>query len=113
MPDNFLEHYGKKGMKWGVRKDRKSGKGKSAGQTAKTLSDKELKKRVKRLNMEKQYTDLVKTEASSMAKGKSIVTDMLVSAGKQKAQSLTTSAVSKVVDIGIAAAVTKVKKARS
>lgn len=44
MPDNFLEHYGMKGMKWGIRKARKASKTKSAKETAKTLTNKELKK---------------------------------------------------------------------
>lgn len=107
MTESFLEHYGKKGMKWGVRKDRKSGKGKSAKQIAKTLTDAELKKRVNRLNMEKQYVDLVKGAPSSVSKGRGLVTQMLKTAGKQKAQSLVTEGVSKYTDIAIKKAKTR------
>ncbi len=104
MTENFLEHYGTKGMKWGIRKDRKSGKGKSSKETAKTLTDTELTKRINRLNMEKQYTDLVKSSPSSVAKGSKIVGGILASAGKQKAQALANEYVAKGVDIGLAAA---------
>ena len=108
MPESFLEHYGKKGMKWGVRKDRPSSKkGKSARQIAKTLTDAELKKRVNRLNMEKQYVDLVKGPSSSVSKGRGLVTQMLKTAGKQKAQSLVTEGVSKYTDLAIKKAKTR------
>ncbi len=104
MSHDILEHYGTKGMKWGVRKVRGSakGKGKSARKTAKTLTNKELKKRVDRLNMEKQYTELSnKKNATTTSRGKAFVTKILVTAGKQKMQQLATKAVSDVVDIGM------------
>lgn len=100
MPDNFLEHYGTKGMKWGIRKAVSGRKGKSASATAKTLTDKELKKRVNRLNMEKQYT---KMSESSVSKGKGMVAGMLKTAGKQKMQSVINQIVSEAVDLGISA----------
>ncbi len=88
--DNFLEHYGKKGMKWGVRKARGSGKKKSAQQTAKTLTNKELKKRVDRMNMEKQYTSLAKKDAAaSMSTGQKIVNNVLSDFGGRVVRGLT------------------------
>lgn len=101
MPGSFLEHYGTKGMKWGIRK---GGSGKSASATAKTLTNKELKKRVNRLNLEKQYVQL---SEGSVSKGKSLVSGMLKTAGKQKMQSLISEGVSSIVDIGIASVVKK------
>ena len=95
MSHDILEHYGTKGMKWGVRKAKAYRKSKSAKQTAKTLTNKELKKRVDRLNMEKQYAKMSET---SVSKGRTLVVNMLKTAGKQKAQSLITSAVSTGVD---------------
>ena len=62
MSDNFLEHYGIKGMKWGVRKRSSSSSRSSADSVAKKaakLSDVELRARVNRLNMEKQYVKLI------------------------------------------------------
>lgn len=104
-PDDIL-HFGVKGMRWGVRKDRGSGGRKSSAKTAKTLTDKELKKRVARLNMEKQYVQL---SEGSKSKGKKLVTNMIKTAGKQKMQSLVTKGVSDVVDYGLAAGVAAVK----
>ncbi len=109
MTEKFLEHYGTKGMKWGIRKDRKSGKGKSSKETAKTLTDKELTKRINRLNMEKQYASLVK-ESSSVSKGRGVVTEILATAGKQKAQALANEYVGKGIDFGLAAAKKKAPK---
>ena len=106
MSDNWLEHYGTKGMKWGVRKKPGSGKGKSAGATAKTLTNKELQKRVNRLNLEKQYVTL---SEGSVSKGKGMVKGMLKTAGKQKMQSVINESVSDVVDIGIKAVKAKVR----
>lgn len=109
MTESFLEHYGKKGMKWGVRKDRPSSKkSKSAKQTAKTLTDTELAKRINRLNMEKQYVDLVKGSPSSVTKGRQVVTGMLASAGKKKAQALADEYVAKGIVMGLAAAKKKI-----
>jgi hypothetical protein len=91
MLDEFLEHYGVKGMKWGIRKSRGSRKGKkTARQTAKTLTNKELKKRVDRLNMEKQYTDLARKDAkASMSRGQKIVNNVLSDYGGRVVRGLT------------------------
>ena len=101
--DNILEHYGTKGMKWGIRK--KSGKGSAkSGQkgkakqaesekrtstkkykksAARKLSDERLKKRVNRLNMERQYKDLVSKQKpkSKVSRGAKTVGNMIANAG--------------------------------
>lgn len=60
LDDGALEHHGIKGQKWGLRNKRTSKKGASADKPkAHTLSDEELKKAVSRMQMEKQYTQLV------------------------------------------------------
>lgn len=71
--DDVLAHFGVKGMKWGVRKQRVSkGSSKSSKKSDthedyqhahsrvsnKKLSNKELQRRVNRLNLEKQYSEL-------------------------------------------------------
>lgn len=83
MSDNFLKHYGTKGMKWGIRK--KSGSSKSSTKkTTTTLTNKELKKRVDRLNMEKRYSELSKEKKrTKMSKGKQIVTDVVETFGNE------------------------------
>jgi len=90
MLDNFLEHFGVKGMKWGIRKDGKGSGKKSAQQTAKTLTNKELKKRVDRLNMEKQYASLAKGDAAaSMSTGQKIVNGVVADFGGRVLKDLT------------------------
>lgn len=75
----FLEHYGVKGMKWGVRrtdaqlsrgkgKDKEDGGGakpkkvvgktKTTGKSASEMSDAQLKKVVERINTEQRYAQL-------------------------------------------------------
>lgn len=78
-------HYGILGMKWGVRKDRKSsGKRKKAKRTkvdtrsadykktsknrrrkASDLSDEELKKTIERMRLEQQYNELTAKDVSA------------------------------------------------
>jgi hypothetical protein len=111
----IIEHHGVKGMKWGVRKrrpssGRKSGKGqqkrdttglkkgsdtgektpstkkfKGSRKEARKLSDSELNARLKRLNMEKQYRDLVKKQnpPSAISRGRKKVGSILVNSGSQ------------------------------
>jgi len=87
-----LEHFGVKGMRWGVRRknvrpsgdaataDKLKSKLKSGG--TKALTNKELKKLVERMNLEKQYKNLAPTPATKKA-GK-FVADMLLQAGKSE-----------------------------
>lgn len=84
MLKDIIEHFGTKGMKWGVRKKPGSGKSKTSAQIAKTLTNKELTKRVNRLNMEKRYSDLSKESArTSMSVGKKAVNDFVENFGKE------------------------------
>jgi hypothetical protein len=92
--NNIIEHYGTKGMKWGVRKDRKgSGKRKSARAVAKGLSDEELKARVDRLNTEKRYVELVegKGGSSTTGRGRKAVTKLVQDAAKESVKNFIVS----------------------
>lgn len=85
--DDYLAHYGVKGQKWGVRRyQNEDGSYTSEGKTrrsmsklaagnasesstwkakdASTLSDEELRRRLNRLNQEKQYRELTKSRSS-------------------------------------------------
>jgi hypothetical protein len=56
-----LEHYGIKGMRWGVRRSRSElseGRAGLGRAKAKDLSDDDLKKAVSRMNMEQQYNKM-------------------------------------------------------
>lgn len=96
--DNVLAHFGIKGMKWGVRRDNPSGSSEGTSQTVsrkgKTteISDSELQKRVKRLQLEKQYDDLIKQEnekkGGALAYGAKFVGGVVESAAKQVATQL-------------------------
>ena len=107
----FLEHYGTKGMKWGVRKKPGSGvkkskslkakiaakkpqpkasapkptRTKTGGKSKKTkgLSDKELQSRINRLNMEKQYRKLKSENPGALTRGRRTATGIIGAAGKK------------------------------
>ena len=51
---NDVKHYGTKGMRWGVRKDKSS----SGVKKASELTDAQLQSAVKRLRLEQEYSKL-------------------------------------------------------
>ncbi len=64
--EEFLEHYGVKGMHWGIRRERES---------LSDLSDADLQSRVNRMRLETQYRDIKKS--SSRASGLTFVKNHL------------------------------------
>jgi len=76
--DSYLEHYGIKGMRWGVsRSDKKLAKARASSRTIyekgpKELSANELKRRVNRMETEKRYVALNPPTADTN-KGKNFV----------------------------------------
>lgn len=83
---NYLEHYGVKGMRWGVRKAREKSSGvrrKKASTKPKRrvrdMSDEELRKAISRLEMEKKYKELTTPQKS---KGQSFVNKVLTKSGE-------------------------------
>lgn len=102
----LLQHYGIFGMKWGVRRTpkqlaRASGKKSSSDDEVKKMSDSELRSKINRLQMEKQYKQLTRSEISV---GRRFVQDVLTNAAKQTA----TNYVSKYMTKGIDATIKKV-----
>ena len=103
--DNNLQHHGIKGQKWGIRRfQNKDGSLTPAGRkrqkqndgpihedyskshdskSVKSMSDKELRDRINRLNMERQYAQLTATEKSI---GRKIVSEVLLNVGKELAK---------------------------
>jgi len=72
--DDYIEHFGVKGMRWGVRKDLYEGRTKY-GDAARTLTDQELAARVKRLEMEKKYNEL---RRPTLARGRTKIKRALI-----------------------------------
>lgn len=110
LPDDSTEelyHYGVLGMKWGVRKQKKSsGKKKSlvsklkdktassnknqnrkSSNKPKKMTDDELKKAIARLQLEKQYKDLKK---SQIKEGNKLVMEILRGSTKNIGEQLAT-----------------------
>lgn len=83
--DDFLEHFGKKGMKWGVRKapthksssDAKAVQ-KHRGKPASSLTNKQLKDINARLNLEQQYSRM---NPGRSARGRERAQTILATAG--------------------------------
>lgn len=116
--EDILEHYGVKGMRWGVRRtdaqlnraakarksetgDKKpSGESKSGTKTstdkvsASSLSDAQLRKKIERINMENQYAKLTE-KPSVLSKGKSFATKAVAQAASQVVTQSLNSAVKK------------------
>lgn len=107
--DEVLAHYGVKGMKWGVRRNRSSSKpaasedatrasefaarAKKGG--SKTLSNKELQDLVTRMNLEQQYARL--QPPSKKSKAAKFVVDLLANAGKQQLNKVASDQAAKLV----------------
>ena len=88
-----LKHYGKKGMKWGVTKGKRTSvrsERKATSKKRRGLSDAELKKRVERLQSEKKLKDL--TDAD-IAPGRSAVKRILSSSGEKAAKTIVSGAI--------------------
>lgn len=77
--DPYLSHFGVKGMKWGVRKDRKKVAVSSvkphddyskahSSKSVSEMSDSELRSRINRLQMEQQYSKLTTSESTSIGR---------------------------------------------
>lgn len=107
---NVLCHHGIKGMRWGIRRTKKQ-LDRAAGRTAKSksssdktndpksLSDDELKKRIRRLQDEKTYRDLLKSEQQpKLFDGKKFVVSVLEQSGQNIAKQATTYAMGAAVN---------------
>lgn len=105
--ENYLAHYGVKGMRWGRRRggdDSSSSSSSSAepsaavsvkkprkvagktetedGKDISRMSDKELRERINRINMEQQYTKLTEPSYPPVKGGKAAVDDIFSTIGK-------------------------------
>ena len=118
--EEMLEHHGIKGQKWGVRRfqnkdgtrtalgkkresspDAKENEARKADvKNRRTMSDADLKKRIERMRLEKEYKTLVDEDT---APGKRYVSEILSAAGKKTL----TIAAAGALAYGVKAAMTK------
>lgn len=113
-----LAHYGVKGMKWGIRRDRrKTGSSKRKKKAkirnkraiekqkrriqrkgAREMSDAELKKRIERLELEKKYKDLSERDTDP---GKTIIKKILSDSGQTVAKNATSGAMAYAMKVAL------------
>ena len=124
--EDYICHHGVKGMKWGIRKDRyksstisnklkqKSNSVKSVIKKStkkktniKKLSNEDLQRRVKRLELEKRYRDLKKDEISE---GRKLVGGILKTSGKTLGVAVATYVGGRLINKAIGIEVVNVKK---
>lgn len=112
-----LSHYGVLGMKWGVRryqpypkgeghKGRFIGKKTKKIDPVKSMSDAELKQKINRLQMERQYKQLTTKEKTA---GQKIVHDILGNAAKQTITNYVSKTMTKGVEEVVKKATSKKK----
>lgn len=63
--NDYLAHYGVKGMKWGVRKNSRKAKLEKAKADLANMSDKDLQNRLNRYNNEQRYLEIVGAKRKS------------------------------------------------
>lgn len=83
MQNGYLAHYGIKGMRWGVRRAEKKAAREVANKRLKEMSDDELRTRLNRLNMEKQYrTYVAELNPAKQGRVKKFIFDSIESGAK-------------------------------
>lgn len=107
--EQFLEHFGVKGMKWGVKRTKKQlhpvsadhshaqgikAKGKNSG--VKALSNKDIQDYMSRLNLERQFKG-----TTPSGRAGAFLSSILVGVGKQQATSVVNTAASRAVSDGM------------
>ena len=105
-----LQHHGILGQKWGIRRTESqlargskgtvSSKKVSAKETEKSkiksMSDTELRQKINRIQMERQYSQLSKKDVSA---GQKFVSDVFMNAAKQTATNYVSKYMTKGVDV--------------
>lgn len=116
--DEYLQHYGVKGMRWGVRRTQEQLDSDSSDASTKksvqskvaknygsidVLSNQELQALVTRMNLEQQYSRLSATDNVKISsKGRLWVKERVTKVGNKKVDQLIDFGINKAVDAAIA-----------
>lgn len=118
--DEFLEHYGVRGMHWGVRRSKTqlskgsedyersreiTSKGKTEGRH--TLSNAEIRAALERINLEQQYS-----RATQKPGVRKFVSDMMANIGKEQVKNVAKKGTTKAVGAAFGGALSLAKKGR-
>ena len=115
-PEDFLKHYGVKGMRWGVRKRRENSVTRKLidaknHRDLKGLSDDQLLLIVNRMQLERKYSDL---KRHSKSEAQEYAIDLIKSAGKttvdQVARQVLAPRLTKIIEDNLKETVTKQKE---
>jgi hypothetical protein len=118
--EEILEHFGVKGMRWGVRRSRDGSNGTGASDDhtnatnarvkakkggVKSLSNKELQDMITRMNLEQQYVRLAPPSKGAviLKKGGQVVGEILLGIGKSQATKVLNDQASKLIAGALAA----------
>lgn len=108
--DEIIQHFGVKGMKWGIRKDSKTGSGK---ENVSDISDNALRERVKRMELEKRYKTLVEEkrleERGPIQKGADEAKNIVAKTAKQTIQQTTQNKTNEVINLVVKEIVKRIK----
>lgn len=91
----FLEHVGVKGMRWGVRRS-SSGKLTSTSKNktshpTKNLSNQELRTRIERMKLDAEYSTLAKSGTNSKSTGRAYAKSLLKDNGNRVVSTVVTA----------------------
>lgn len=93
--EEFLDHHGIKGQRWGVRKPRGDRsafiKPKTKGPDLSKMSNDDLRAAVNRMQLEKQFKDLSNSKSTSF--GKKFASEILKDVGKQHVKTALTAGI--------------------